>query len=151
MQRWTLGIVSLLACSMAACDASPSAPITTAPSQTTSQSTAQNTSPQDVVTVPPLSGPVRTFVYDHALVSPVNAYTTQSRVLLYDDGAFSIDGTVGLYTANTNGTLRLQFNDRDGLGAWEGTGTLTGITLTVQYNFPASFAGFDDAVYTLQP
>ncbi|NOT28487.1 MAG: hypothetical protein HOP16_20590 [Acidobacteria bacterium] len=106
----------------------------------------------DVSTVfPPLSGPSRTFVFDHA-ASSVQEYTANSRFVLYDNGAFalrymSLGGLTfsGRYS-NANGAITFEWEDSS---AWGATGTLDDVGLTVQYNAHMLAIDFEDAVYVL--
>ncbi|HUQ20831.1 MAG TPA: hypothetical protein VM099_14535 [Gemmatimonadaceae bacterium] len=102
---------------------------------------------------PPPSGPARVFVYDHAFWAP-QAYTTQSRFVLYDNHAFALEYAPpigeyrGAYT-ETNGVIVFDWEGWSIAGPWGATGTLNGDTLTVKYNIIMSLSDFEDAVYTL--
>ena len=103
---------------------------------------------------PPLSGSSRTFTFDHGLTYPVSAYTTQSRFVLYDDGAFalqylSLGGEYrGGYT-DSNGVITFEWEGWSTAGPWGATGTLKDGSLTVQYNPIMQLTDFEDAVYGL--
>jgi ABC-type transport system substrate-binding protein len=104
----------------------------------------------------PLSGPSRTFVFDRGLVYAVRGYTGTSRFVLYDNGAFVLQ-YVGLgaeyrggYT-QANGVITFQWEGWSTAGAWGATGTITGTSLTVQYNLIMQMTDFEDAVYVLKP
>jgi hypothetical protein len=101
-----------------------------------------------------LSGPSRTFVFDHELSYPVSDYTKKSRFVLYDNGAFSLQypsvgglGYRGGYQ-DANGVIAFGW---EGGSPWGATGTLNGGSLTVQYNTSMLLSDFEDAVYTLMP
>jgi hypothetical protein len=103
-----------------------------------------------------LAGPSRTFTFDHALSYRVSGYTTQSRVLLYDNGAFVLqyDSLGGGYRGGydeTNGVIVFRWEGWSSAGPWGATGTLTGDLLTVQYNLVMQMSDFEDAVYALKP
>src|SRR5712691_3152630 len=60
-----------------------------APTSVTSQPPAvPSTTPAPPTTFPALTGPARTFVFDRQLSYPVSHYTSESRFVLYDNGAF---------------------------------------------------------------
>ena len=147
-------VVAVLLMLAAACGSSG----VTSPSGTTQPS---------VVTVPPrptfpaLSGPSRTFVFDHAPGEPVSSddYTMHSRFVLYDNGAFVLqfptlnvvgDGYRGGYT-EVNGAITFEWEGWSVAGPWGATGTLNGNSLTVQYNGIMQLTDFVDAVYVLAP
>jgi hypothetical protein len=106
-----------------------------------------------------LSGPSRTFAYDHVLTDYVDDYTKNSRFVLYDNGAFVLQSTAvtpsgggypplsGAYTV-ANGIITLTWNVQD---TWIATGPLSGNSLTVRYNDRMIGASFYDAVYVLAP
>ena len=63
----------------------------TSPTRTTSQQAVPVPAPPaPPVTIPPLSGPSRTYVFDHELLYRVSDYTKNSRFVLYDSGAFAL-------------------------------------------------------------
>jgi hypothetical protein len=104
---------------------------------------------------PPLSGPSRTFIFDHALSYPVSDYTKKSRFVLYDNGAFVLQyPSVG---ANYRGgyteanVIDFQWEGTSVAGPWGATGTRKGDSLTVQYNQIMQLTDFEDAVYALTP
>jgi hypothetical protein len=108
-------------------------------------------------TFPPLSGPSRTFVFDHALANSVSDYTIHSRFVLYDNGAFVLqfptvagDGYRGGYT-EVNGAITLEWEGWSVTGPWGATGTLNANSLTVQYNPIMQATDFEDAAYMLAP
>ena len=104
---------------------------------------------------PPLTGPGRVFVFDHQSSYPVNSYTKDSRLVLYDNGAFElqytgIGGYPGKYTA-TNGVIVFEWQGWSLAGPWGATATLSGESLTMQYNLIMQLTDFEDAVYVLKP
>jgi hypothetical protein len=144
-------IVAVLLMLAAACSGSGG----TAPSGTTQPSVVAV--PPPTPTFPPLSGPSRTFVFDHAQANRVRDYTTQSRFVLYDDGAFVLqfptiagDGYRGGYT-EANGAVTFEWEGWNIAGPWGATGTLNGNSMTVQYDLIMQLSDFEDAVYMLAP
>ena len=106
-------------------------------------------------TFPPLSGPSRTFVFDHELTYLVRDYTKRSRIVLYDNGAFVLgyDGLGdyrGGYT-ESNGLIRFDWKGWSVAGPWGASGTLEKRSLTIQFNFIMQLTDFEDAVYVLTP
>jgi len=106
-------------------------------------------------TFPPLSGPSRTFVFDHQLTYLVRDYTKRSRIVLYDNGAFVLgyDGLGdyrGGYT-ESNGLIRFDWEGWSVAGPWGASGTLEKRSLTIQFNFIMQLTDFEDAVYLLAP
>jgi hypothetical protein len=106
-------------------------------------------------TFPPLSGPSRTFVFDHELAYAVRDYTRKSRIVLYDNGAFvlryeGIGDYRGGYTV-ANGVITFEWEGWSAAGPWGATGTIRGDSLTVEYNFIMQLTDFEDAVYALVP
>ena len=113
--------------------------------------------PQPPTNFPPLSGPSRTFNFDHGLFDFVRDYTSNSRFVLYDNGAFALqyfslvegDGYRGRYT-ETNGVIDFDWEGWSNAGPWDAIGTLTGDSLTVQYNIIMQMTDFENAVYVLK-
>ena len=106
-------------------------------------------------TFPPLSGPSRTFVFDHELTYPVRDYTKRSRIVLYDNGAFVLryDG-LGDYRGGymeSNGVVSFDWEGWSAAGPWGASGTLEKTSLTIQFNFIMQLTDFEDAVYVLTP
>jgi hypothetical protein len=106
-------------------------------------------------TLPPLSGPSRTFLFSGELSYPVSNSTKQSRLVLYDNGAFVLQysslgegGYRGGYN-DANGVITFEWEGWSSAGAWGATGTLKGDSLTVQYNVIMQLTDFEDAVYSL--
>lgn len=129
----------------------------TSPTRTTSQQAVPVPAPPaPPVTIPPLSGPSRTYVFDHELVYRVSDYTKNSRFVLYDSGAFALQyldlsGEYrGAYTA-TDSDIVFHWEGWSVAGPWEATGTLTVDLLTVKYNLIMQMTDFEDAVYVLRP
>jgi hypothetical protein len=128
---------------------------TTAPTAS-SQSPAVPSSPAPTPTnFPALSGPSRTFAFDHELTYPVSDYTKQSRFVLYDNGAFALQygGAIGQYRGGytaSNGVITFQWEGSSSAGPWGATGTLKDGSLTVQYNLIMGLSDFEDAVYGLK-
>jgi hypothetical protein len=149
MTRGTLVGLVLLA---TACGGSaPTAPTPNSGGVTVSSSPAP-----PPTTFPALSGPSRTFTFDHQLTYGVTSYTKQSRFVLYDNGAFALQYVSlgieyrGVYT-ESNGVVTFQWEGWSTAGAWGATGTLSDGSLTVQYNLIMELSDFEDAVYGLQP
>ena len=150
-----LSVVAVLLMLAAACGGSG----VTSPSGTT-----QNAATPWVVTVPPprptfppLSGPSRTFVFDHALAKYASNDDIHSRFVLYDNGASVLQfptlagiGVRGGYT-EVNGAITFEWEGWNITGAWGAVGTLNGNSLTVQYNPIMQGSDFVDAVYVLAP
>ena len=106
-------------------------------------------------TFPPLSGPSRTFVFDHEVAYAVRDYTKRSRIVLYDNGAFvlryeGIGDYRGGYTV-ANGVITFEWEGWSAAGPWGATGTIRGDSLTVEYNLIMQMTDFEDAVYALVP
>jgi hypothetical protein len=104
---------------------------------------------------PALSGPSRTFTFDHELTYRPSDYTKQSRFVLYDDGAFALQYVSlgieyrGGYT-ESNGVITFQWEGWNIGGPWGATGTLKDSSLTVEYNPIMQGSDFEDAVYGLK-
>jgi hypothetical protein len=111
--------------------------------------------PTPTTSFPALSGPSRTFIFDHELSYRVSDYTRRSRFVLYDNGAFMLE-YVGLgqcrgaYT-DANGVITFEWEGWSTAGPWGAIGTLKGDSLTVQYNVVMQMSDFEDAVYALTP
>ena len=104
---------------------------------------------------PPLTGPSITYLFSGQLSFPVSGFTTRSRYVLYDNGAFALhyEGIqfvyVGVYRPGEDGRIYLDF-DADGAvneysDAW---GTLKDGLLEVRYNLLMQHSDFEDAAYT---
>jgi hypothetical protein len=112
-------------------------------------------SPPPPRTFPPLSGPSRTFAFDHELTHPVRDYTKRSRIVLYDNGAFVLryDG-LGEYRGGyteSSGIITFEWEGWSAAGPWGARGTLEKTSLTIQFNFIMQMTDFEDAVYVLTP
>ena len=125
----------------------------TLPTGTSQPPARPSPTPPPVVTFPPLSGPSRTFFFDHELSHPVSAYTKNSRFVLYDNGAFVLEyvslgegGYRGGYK-DANGVITFEWEGWSSAGPWGATGTLQGDLLKVQYNLVMQMTDFEDAVY----
>jgi len=144
-------VAALLAASVACGSAQP-----TAPTQSNAPSITPAPAAPAPAVIPPLSGPSRTFVFARELTYGVTNYTSHSRFVLYDDGAFALQYTSlgieyhGAYT-EANGVITFQWEGWSGMGSWGATGVLNGNSLTVQYNFVMQMNDFEDAVYALDP
>jgi hypothetical protein len=100
---------------------------------------------------PPLSGPSRTFTFDHELSYPVRDYTKNSRFVLYENGAFVLQyvGRTeyrGRYT-QANGDITFEWEGWSVAGPWGATGSLSDGTLSIRYNLIMGLSDFEDAVY----
>jgi hypothetical protein len=145
------GAVVVLLVLLSACGSSgPTSPTATNPSPAMSSPT-----PPSVTDFPPLAGPSRTFVFERGLLSPVSDYTTQSRLVLYDNGAFVLQypslgegGYRGGYW-DANGAITFEWEGWSAAGPWGAAGTLKDASLTVRYNVIMQLTDFEDAVYVL--
>jgi len=148
-------LVLLTACS----SSGPTSPTGTTPLSGTTPPAAL---PPPQLTFPPLSGPSRTFIFDRDVSYPVREYTRNSRVVLYENGAFGLRypsiGEAGYeyrgQYQNANGAIMFlfEFQGRSVGSAFnDATGTLKGDSLTVQYDWNMRMADFEDAVYVLRP
>ena len=99
--------------------------------------------------MPPLSGPATSYHYSGPLDHPVTGYTTTSKFVLYDSGAFSLQYAslaleyVGSYRQEAE---RILFDFRAD-GRWHALGTLNGGSLEIRYNDTMLLSDFDNAVY----
>ena len=80
----------------------------------------------------------------------MQAYTQQSRVVLYDNGSFELlypNGRyAGAYTL-ANGSMTFDWEGWSSAGPWGATGVLHGSALTMRYNLIMQLTDFEDAVY----
>ena len=144
-------LLALLAVAIACGETAPTTPtptVTSPPQVAPGQPPPRN--------FPPLSGPSRTFVFDHELAY-VSDYTKHSRFVLYDTGGFVLqytslvgDGYRGGYT-EANGVITFDWEGWSVAGPWAATGTLKDDILTVRYNDIMQWTDFEDAVYVLTP
>lgn len=116
--------------------------------------------PPPQINFPPLSGPSRTFSFDREVSYSVREYTRNSRVVLYENGAFELQYPPSEYGP---GLYRGQYRNADGVIMFlfefqgrsvgspfnDATGTLKGDSLTVQYDWSMRMADFEDAVYVV--
>ena len=102
------------------------------------------------VIFPPLSGQSRTFSFALELNYAVSDYTKNSRVVLYDNGAFLLEyyGLAAQYHGAynvANGVVTFDF--------WGGTrdapGSIRGDSLTVRFTEFMQHSDFEDAIYAL--
>jgi hypothetical protein len=127
--------------------------------------------PRPPIGFPPLSGPSRTFIFEPQLtarlwsanpnfVSTPHDYTSNSRFVLYDNGAFLLqyppssfgDGRFPGAHRDANGVIMFlfEFQGRAVDDIWDdATGTLKGDSLTIQFQESMQHADFEDAVYVL--
>jgi hypothetical protein len=102
---------------------------------------------------PAPTGPSRVFVFRGALDYPVRSYTTESRFVLYDNGAFSLQYGSGLgfqylgRYAETNGRIEFAWQGWSTAGPWGATGKLSADSLAVRYNTIMMLSDFEDALY----
>lgn len=112
--------------------------------------------PSPPTDLPPLSGPSRTFTFASALSYPVSAFTKESRLVLYENGAFALQYVKlgfeyrGKYS-EANGVVTFEWKDSNYSAPWGATGTVKDGTLTVRYNVSMQLSDFEDAVYALIP
>lgn len=106
-------------------------------------------------TIISLSGPSRTFVFDHSLVFWQDPATLSSFFTLYDNGAFVLEYPAegvsypGAYS-EANGAITFAWENWNS-GAWGAIGTLGGNSLTVNFNQTMQLMDFvPGAVYTLR-
>ncbi|HUQ19337.1 MAG TPA: hypothetical protein VM099_06955 [Gemmatimonadaceae bacterium] len=143
-------VVGLLLLSAVACGTSD----TTSPSVTNgAPGVGAPAQPSHPTNFPAPTGPARVFAYDHAFWAP-QAYTTQSRFVLYDNHAFALQypPPIGEYRGGyteTNAGISFDWEGWSSAGPWWASGTLSGDTLTVRYNMIMALSDFEDAVYTL--
>jgi hypothetical protein len=106
--------------------------------------------PPPAVTIPPFEGPAHLYAFSHSLEYPVQAYTTNSTYLLYENGAFALQySTVGRpyageYQREENRILFRFAGDH----RWSAVGTIDGDSLEVRYNDIMMHSDFENAVYT---
>ena len=106
--------------------------------------------------LPPLSGPSRTFVFERADYR-VAEYTERSRFILYDNGAFSLQypslsGNLSPYRGSyteENGVMDFTWERSNNSNPPDATGTLQGDSLKIEYSLNMRMSDFEDAVYAL--
>jgi hypothetical protein len=142
-------LVGVLIFSAACSDLGAPSPLPT-PSRTVSPPAPETPAPE----VPPLSGPATTYHFGGPLSYPVSPFTTTSRYVLYDNGAFSLHypsspaggGTyVGVHAREGD---RISFRFVPGGHDGTATGTLKGDSLEIRYSEIMQHADFEDAVYS---
>lgn len=104
------------------------------------------------MSIPPLSGPSRVFVFAHESTEQVRDYTRSSSFVLFDDGAFVLKYPSGEYHGAytvANDIVTFEWEGWSLAGPWGATGTLDGDTLTVQYNTVMDLSDFENAAYVL--
>jgi hypothetical protein len=98
--------------------------------------------------LPPVSGPADVYVFSGNLSYPVVGYTTTSRYVLYENGAFALQyASLGAYVGTyrqESGLISFVFA---GDARWTATGTLNGESLEVRYNLIMEHSDFENAVY----
>ena len=106
---------------------------------------------------PPASGPARIFNFLNQSSYTVRGYTTRSRYLLYDNGAFGLQYSDnggfeyrGRYK-EVNGVITFEWEGWSTAGPWGANATLRDDTLTVGYNTIMMLSDFEDAVYLRKP
>jgi hypothetical protein len=112
--------------------------------------------PLPPATFPDVVKPARIFVFSASPGYPVSGYTSESRYVLYDDGAFALQYLRSLGSPLYPGT----YKEADGKitftfdgGGWsdpgqaDARGVLEGDSLTVSYNSRMQFSDFEDGVY----
>ena len=151
-------VVAVLVC-VVACEHSPTpfspSRVSQPPPSPSPEPAPPPAPPRTPITFPPLSGPSRTFVFDHILMYPVRDYTNQSRFVLFDNGAFALEypgfSYPGQYRAAGNVLMFLfQFQGRTVDEAWDdATGRLQGDSLTIEFDLLMQHSDFENAVYVL--
>jgi hypothetical protein len=110
-------------------------------------------SPQPTRPVPPLTGPSTVYEFAGQLSYPVSPFTTASRYVLYETGAFSFHYTM-------SGRQYAGSYDRDGATVTfyfqtdtnaDATGTLTADVLEIRYTLNMTLSDFEDAAYQRSP
>lgn len=160
------GAVVVLAVLSTACgNSAPTSPTATPPRPITAIDGAPTATPQPPPTLirfPSPVGPSRTFIFDRQLSYPVRDFTTHSRVVLYDNGAFELRYPPSQYGSgvyrgayqDAHGVLMFlfEFQGRPVGTPWDdASGTLAGDSLTVEYHELMRHADFENAVYVRLP
>jgi hypothetical protein len=107
-------------------------------------------SPRPPAEQPPLTGPATTYLFSGPLSYRVSDYTTGSKYVLYDNGAFTFQYPtqsvpyVGAYRQETVG-ISFDFSPVD--GSWDASGALNGDLLEVRYSLNMELSDFENAVY----
>ncbi len=122
----------------------------TAPSSTPSTPTPPPTPPPPPAGQPPLSGPATTFLFfSGPLAIPVSPETTNSRYVLYDNGAFSFKylSFAGEYTGSYRQEDGRIFFDFEANSSWDASSTLNDNLLEIRYSDRMQHSDFENAVY----
>ena len=120
----------------------------TQPSSVPGSSTVQPPAP---IVVPPLTGAALTYAFSQQLSYPVRPYTVDSKYVLYENGAFTLQYPGGQYVGaydRDNDTVFFRFSAN--AGQWVATATLRGDSLQVQYNLDMEMSDFENAAYRLK-
>lgn len=121
----------------------------TAPTSTPTQPVSPAPPPRPAE-YPPIIGPASVFDFSGPLSYPVRGYTTTSRYVLYDNGAFALQYLGFEYPGSyekEGGTIRFLFSPSDSRSG--AVGTLNGRLLEVRYSDTMQHADFEDAAYQL--
>ena len=98
---------------------------------------------------PPLTGPGTTYVFSGPLSYQVSGFTTASKYVLYDNGAFALQYASfsnpypGVYRQE-NGGISFDFGAN---GSSDASGVLNGDLLEVRYSEQMQHSDFENAVY----
>ena len=106
---------------------------------------------------PPVSGQARVFNFLSQSSYGISGYTTRSRYVLYDNGAFGLQYSDnggfeyrGRYT-EVSTIITFDWEGWSAAGPWGATARLSGDTLTLAYNPIMTMTDFEDAVYLRKP
>lgn len=102
-----------------------------------------------------MTGRSITYLFSGQLSFPVSGFTTRSRYVLYDNGAFALhyEGIqfvyVGAYRPDEDGRIYLDFGADGAVNGYsDAWGTLNDGLLEVRYNLLMQHSDFEDAAYT---
>ena len=152
-------VVVLLALSAACGGSVPTSPTGTSASPTPLPGLTPQPSVIPPPSLPPLSGPSRTFIFERADY-PVGEYTKRSCFILYDNGAFlfqymnpggNLSGQYRGSYAEENGVIGFSWAGSSYPISSDATGTLEGDSLKVEYNLNMQLSDFENAVYARIP
>ncbi len=155
-------VVVFLALSAACGSSVPTSPTETSPSPSGTlvlPGLTQQPSGIPPPSLPPLSGPSRTFIFERAEY-PVAEYTKRSRFILYDNAAFlfqymnpggSLSGQYRGSYAEENGVIGFTWAGSRYPISSDATGRLEGDSLKVEYDLNMQLSDFENAVYTRIP
>lgn len=126
----------------------PTAPSSTQPPSTTPPA-AQPPAPSPPAGQPPLTGPATTYLFSAPLAYQVRSFTSESRYVLYDNGAFGLMYAAFDFTyAGTYWRVgRDIYFDFGTDGLWDASGTLEGDVMEVRYSVMMEHSDFENAVY----